>query len=291
MDEKVNISVVMTAYNAEATIGDAIESVLNQSYPYFEFIIVDDGSTDETRNIIQCYKDPRIRLVQNKHNYIGSLNIGIALAKGKFIARMDADDVMLRDRLKIQYAILEQYEEITVCSAFCKVIGNNVTPGLMADSYSGLIKNPLPLLLRRNFIYHPTTMIRKAFLYKHQIRYNQDYIYAEDYAMWVEIVQNGGILYVEPQPLIYYRLSNHQMGNIHKQEQILASQKIQIEIINTLIAKETDSRNKRSLSNLLSDLLQVEAVNYIQRESIIHLFSKITTVPIKWTNRSLKSLK
>lgn len=79
------ISVVMPTYNAEKYVAEAIESVLNQTFNNFEFIIVDDGSTDSTKSIIQSFKDNRIKLIENEHNFIASLNIGINNASGKYI--------------------------------------------------------------------------------------------------------------------------------------------------------------------------------------------------------------
>ena len=88
------ISIVMPAYNAEMYIREAIDSVICQSFPDFECIVVDDGSTDGTRDIIRAYHDKRIVLLENKHDFIASLNLGMDAARGRYIARMDADDIM-----------------------------------------------------------------------------------------------------------------------------------------------------------------------------------------------------
>ena len=97
------ISVCMPVYNRGMYIRDCIESVLSQSFRNFEFVIVDDGSTDETPNIIDSYCDSRIRCIHNKHDYIGSCNLLLTEAKGKYIARIDSDDIMSQDRLQIQF--------------------------------------------------------------------------------------------------------------------------------------------------------------------------------------------
>lgn len=98
----------MAVYNGEKYITAAIKSVLNQTFGNFEFIIMDDGSTDGTLDIINSFKNKRILLIKNKHNYINTLNTGLEKASGKYIARMDADDIMHIDRLSIQYAIMEK---------------------------------------------------------------------------------------------------------------------------------------------------------------------------------------
>ena len=98
----IPISVCLTVYNRAKYIGECIESILQQTFTDFELLIVDDGSTDETCDVILSYNDPRIRLIRGEHDYIGSCNRLYDEAKGKYIARMDSDDLMLPNRLRIQ---------------------------------------------------------------------------------------------------------------------------------------------------------------------------------------------
>lgn len=121
------ISVVMPTYNAEKYVEEAIKSVLNQTFDDFEFIIVDDGSMDNTVPIIRSFNDKRIKLIENKHDFIDSLNLGIENASSKYLARMDADDIMFNERLAIQYSIMEEESEITVCSSWMKALGENIS--------------------------------------------------------------------------------------------------------------------------------------------------------------------
>lgn len=228
------ISVVMVAYNAEIFISEAIESVLKQSFSDFEFIIVDDGSTDNTKKIIRSYTDSRIRVVENRHNYIESLNLGIDNARRKYIARMDADDIMHIDRLKIQYSIMEEEPGITVCSSWMSPFGENISRGSVSQSVSGFVENPLLLFLKGNFIFHPTTMIRSNFLRKHLLQY-ENYEYAEDYKLWVDTTKKGGNFYIEPQPLLFYRVSKQQISNVKKDLQNNTSGRIKKEILDYLM--------------------------------------------------------
>jgi glycosyltransferase involved in cell wall biosynthesis len=158
------VSVVMAANNAEEYIGDAIESVLNQSFADFEFIIVNNGSTDKTRSIILSYDNNRIRFFDNESNYIQSLNMGLKAATGKYIVRMDADCICHADRLKIQHAIMEAYPEVAICSGWVNVFGEKTPQGLMEVKTSGLVENPLLDMLSDDFTVYPTTMIRSSFL-------------------------------------------------------------------------------------------------------------------------------
>lgn len=228
------ISVVMSAYNAEKTIPEAIESTLKQSYRDFELIIIDDGSTDKTLNVIRSYKDKRIVLLRNTHDFIASLNKGLDAAKGKYIARMDADDVMHIDRLKIQHAIMEEEPEITVCGTWMTHFGENIHNGSIARTFTGVIENPTVLLLKGNFMFNPTTLIRRDFLNKYNLRYQQ-YHYAEDYKLWFEIAKRQGLFYIESQSLLYYRISSNQVSQANKEIQTMTSSIIRTEIIEYLI--------------------------------------------------------
>ena len=109
------ITVLMPVRNGEKYIKNAIDSVLNQTLTDFEFLIIDDGSTDRTVKIIQDYADERIHLVKRKHQFIQNLNEGLQLASGAYIARMDADDIMHTERLRIQLKRMKKNPDITVC--------------------------------------------------------------------------------------------------------------------------------------------------------------------------------
>lgn len=99
-------------YNAARFIKDCIDSVLSQSFQDLELLVVDDGSTDNSCDIVNSVRDNRIRLIRNQHDYVGSLNKLLDEAKGKYIARMDADDVMYPNRLAIQYEYMENHPDV-----------------------------------------------------------------------------------------------------------------------------------------------------------------------------------
>lgn len=234
IQQRAEISVVMSAYNAGKFIKEAIESILMQSFADFELIIVDDGSTDDTRSMIRAFRDKRIILIQNEHDFTASLNKGLHAATGKYIARMDADDIMHVDRLQMQYTIMEFEPELTVCGSWVSPFGEKMAKGKTICSYSGCISTPLLQLLRDNFIYNSTTMLRASFLKQHSLQY-ECYPYAEDYKLWTEIAKYGGQFYIESFPLVSYRLSMEQVGQQHKEEQKCSTWAIQREIADTLL--------------------------------------------------------
>lgn len=233
------ISVVMPVYNAKKYIKDAIDSIVHQSFEDFECIIIDDGSTDNTRDIINSYDDRRIVLVENGHDYIGSLNKGMNTAKGKYIARMDADDIMHPDRLRIQHYIMETEPSITVCGTWINIFGENTRNRVFGEG-NGLVENPLLIFLKRCFIAHPTAMIRADYLRKHRIQYKKEYNYAEDYKLWTDIAMQGGKFYVENQPLLYYRTSEDQVTNRKRENQKKVAERISNEVLDFLLERNYD---------------------------------------------------
>lgn len=259
----------MPTYNVEKYVAEAIESVLKQSFDDFEFIIIDDGSSDNTLKIIRTYKDKRIRLIENKHDFIGSLNIGLDVASGKYIARMDADDIMHIDRLKIQYSIMEEEKTITICSSWVSPFGKDVTKGAVAKTAFGILEHPLLHFLKGNNIFHPTVMMRTDFLRLHNLRY-QNYEYAEDYKLWMEIAKKHGRFYVESQPLLLFRVSEDQISNKKREKQKKTSVKIQREILDYLI--QLNSLKYSSFNKMLEAMLCAKDEQLLDNDEIFKFF-------------------
>jgi glycosyltransferase involved in cell wall biosynthesis len=187
-----SISVLMPVYNGQSFLQESIESILNQTFPDFEFIIVDDGSTDDSAGIIQKYmqRDSRIRLIRNPRNQglIDALTLGNQSCTGKYIARMDADDISRPDRLKMQWEYMQSHPEIDVLgsnTAYIDEKGNLLKGKLIEPS------DPVQVWLQMFFrcsIHHPT-ILAKAEIYK---RFNENglersYLHAEDYAFWLRM--------------------------------------------------------------------------------------------------------
>lgn len=230
LSNMVKISVVMPVYNGEMYVGDAIESVLSQTFRDFEFIIIDDGSTDGTVSAIRCYKDSRIVLLKNDHDFIKALNTGLRMAKGKYIARMDADDMMHPQRLEIQYRTMEEHRDVAVCGTCMKTFGQSSQVLMLGDGYADS-----RMLLAGNIMAHPTTMLRKDFLERHSIRYRR-YAHAEDYKLWCEIAKCGGRFYIVPQVLLFYRMSPGQVSQKYSELQGETVLKIRHEFLDYMVS-------------------------------------------------------
>lgn len=247
----MEISVVMPVYNGEQYIDEAINSVLNQSFKDFELLVVDDGSTDSSMERVKSYCDSRVRLIEREHGFIESLNVGLAAAGGKYIARMDVDDLMEPERLARQYEIMESHRDIAVCGSWFRTFGESEEECI---SFQGKILHPLERMLMGNFIAHPTVMMRNGFLKEEGLHY-EPYLYAEDFKLWSEVAKKGGQFYLIPEFLMNYRISAGQVSRQKSEEQYDTSLQIRSEILDFLVDHVKAEREKiRQLRNLVTDL-------------------------------------
>lgn len=228
------ISIVMPYYNSSKFIRQAIWSTLRQSFKDFELILIDDGSQDNSADIANSFKDERIIHVHRKHDYISSLNTGLDIATGKFIARMDADDIMHPDRLLVQSMLLERNSNIDFCSSWCTVFNDYTGETYPQKTRFGHITNPLVFLLLCNCFVHPSMMFRRNFIEEHKLRYKQ-YKYAEDYKLWADAAIAGAKFYTLPQLLLFYRFHNNQISELFKEEQNKTGLIIREETMNAII--------------------------------------------------------
>jgi len=154
------VTVLMPVYNAERFLSEAMDSIVGQTLTDFEFLIIDDGSTDRSYEIIRSYKDDRIRLVQNETNLgiTASLNKGIQLARAALIARMDADDISYPDRLQKQYDYLTSHPDCALLSTFARVITEDKQTVYIERTNSHYFYYNLTFATP---IYHPTVMYVK----------------------------------------------------------------------------------------------------------------------------------
>jgi len=267
-----SLSVVMSAFNAEKTIAESIESVLNQSFPDFEFIIVDDGSTDNTRSIVSSYNDKRIRLIDNDNDHIQSLNTGLKASTGKYIARMDAGDIMHVDRLKLQYLIMEEFPDITVCSSWETVFGEKMPIRIFEQKLAGLIELLLVQLLLDDVRINPVYTIRKSFIDEHNLLY-ENCTWSEDYKLWSEVAKLNGGFYIDSQPLVYRRISDTKISRKRREEQIESVLKIKKEILHFLCVKYNETYP--ALMSLYNSYYELLAQKIISDNDIFKLFYPI----------------
>lgn len=206
------ITVIMAAWNSEKFIEDSIKSVLSQSKRDFEFIIVDDYSQDSTAEIVMKFalRDDRIKFLRNEENKgaAASRNRAILLARGKYIAIVDSDDICYEDRLKIQYEFLESSADIFLCSSSFAYINdrNQILSVSKANLSYEKVKLELP---KKNIIHNPTVMFRSNRGYLFREKFAQ----AEDYDLWLRSLSNNEKMVVLDNVLMKYRVHSTSLTN------------------------------------------------------------------------------
>jgi len=211
------VSVILPAYNCDKFIGKAIQSVLQQTFTDFELIIINDGSTDNTESIIQTFEDKRIVYLKNSNNQglIHTLNKAITHANGKYMARMDADDICLRERLAKQKAFLDQNEEITAVASTIEFINEQEekTGIWELDRQTITPAQIRRAILKQNCIAHPTVMVRSETLKK--LKYKDYQKNIEDYDLWLRMLNRGYKIAKLDEPLLLYRIHDASVTSIH----------------------------------------------------------------------------
>lgn len=209
------ISVIMSAYNASITLKEAIDSILSQTFINFEFIIVNDASTDDTEKIILSYLDKRIVYLRNEENkgLIYSLNKAIKIAKSKYIARIDADDISCRNRLSLQYTFMEKHPKVDICGTWMYQFAENKFKRKVISPI--LDKDIKAFLLFKNPIFHPSVLMRKS-IFDSILGYDNEDYRQEDLGLWINAVNAEKNFFNIPIPLIYYRYSPNSESNIGK---------------------------------------------------------------------------
>ena len=269
MSNTPQLSVLLSTYNDEKYIKECIESVLNQSFRDFEFIIIDDGSTDATYDIMASINDPRIKIFRKENTgIIDSVNFGISKCRGEYIARMDGDDVCHVDRFKCQLDFLTNNLDYSVC-------GSNT---IYIDSEGkSLGKTKFPLsneaikeyMLFGSPLSNPSTMIKREVLAENL--YSFDFPIAEDYEIWVRL-RDKCKFYNIKRPLLYYRFHGY---NISVEKRAISEESL-IKVYDRYFSDVVDAdmtpvlysylgydtaRTKEEYTQLIEQLLQNNELN------------------------------
>ncbi len=228
----MKISVIMPVYNGEKYLREAIDSILNQSYCDFEFIIINDCSSDSTEEIIKSYDDSRIVYIKNEVNLgvAGTLNIGLNMAKGEYIARMDADDISLQTRFEKQIDFMDNHPEIGVCGTNVIVFSENSEKATKfpVDKSEFLFN-----LFFSSQIVHPTVMLRRKLvldgLYKYDVRWEG----REDYALWLKLINHTNLANLQ-EPLLKYRIHNSQVTQKKSENVLKVHTELKYDFLNSM---------------------------------------------------------
>lgn len=259
------ISVILPVYNGEKYLKESIESILNQTYTNFEFIIIDDGSKDSSLEIIKEYEkeDERIVVVSRENKgLIATLNEGIEKAKGKYIARMDQDDISLPNRFEEQLKFLEKNPEIGVCGTWVEVFGENRNPTIWKMPIQD--EELRPRLLFSVTFAHPSVMMRKGLINQYNLRYNEKYINAEDYKFWLDFSKYTKFVNI-PKVLLQYRYLETSISRVadnakdeHRYKTISSIFK---EVLDELNIKNTEEENRLHFTIGLNERIAKADIN------------------------------
>ena len=221
----MKVTILLPAYNAALYLRDSLDSIMRQAFKDFDVLLIDDGSMDDTSKIAIEYSniDRRIKYYKNEKNIglIKTLNKGLSLAKGEYIVRMDADDIMFDDRLYKQVKYMDSNPECFVCGGQMEYLGVlTVMVLILPQKYEDL----LYLSLINCPLYHPTTIIRNSAIKQFGLKYNDSYKHAEDYKFWSDIIFShpNSIANIKD-VVLFYRISNNQITAKYSDEQDLIS--------------------------------------------------------------------
>lgn len=289
------VSVLMPVYNTEKYLEKAIHSIQSQTFEDWELIIVNDGSTDGSRSILEQFKDSRIFCIDNGTNLglIKTLNKGVEFCNGDFIARMDADDIALPFRLEKQVLFMEQNPDYLMCGTNALVVDNS-------EKVTGRIRNladnrflQINLLFSNPFI-HPSVMIKREVL--EQNKFDASYKHIEDYELWSRIAQLGKIANIQ-EDLLLYRWHDANVSVINAETQSNIKKEIQIRQLKRLDITPTEDElyahnisfnlyhlgNKQELA--VDKINEVEAwfTKLVSQNEKVELFPKEDFISYLWS--------
>lgn len=270
------ISVIMPVYNGEKYLKEAIDSVLSQTFKDFELIIINDCSTDTTIDVINSYNDERIILINNEENLgiAKNLNKGIEISKGKYIARMDADDICYSHRLERQYNFMEKNRDIGMCGSNVELFTNDTIRLHVCPQQHNEIK---VLQIFNSAFTHPAVMINKEILDKYNLRYDEFYEGMEDYELWIRMSRVTKLANID-EVLLKYRIHANQVTKNITNQQLEKMKLIRTRTLNEIDFNFTDEDAELLLLYCTQDIFNYE--NKILK--VFDLFERI----IKNNNKS-----
>ena len=225
LSDHPKVSVLMPVFNSSGYLSEALQSILRQTFADFEFIIINDGSTDDSADIINKFSDPRIRLMHNGTNLgvVESLNRGLVMARGEYVARMDADDLSRPTRLAKQVAFLDNNPRVGVCGSWVRFIPDN-TIWKLPESFDEI----KCWQFHSVGVAHPVVMIRRKVFVENGLFYDPRYQHIEDYELWGRALNYMDFANIQ-EVLLDYRISSEQICSRHGARQLESARSLRAE--------------------------------------------------------------
>ncbi len=285
MDKSPLVSVILPCYNAEVFLKEALDSILEQSYSNIEVILIDDGSTDQSAKVYvqKSKEDSRLKIYNNPSNLglIKTLNKGILLAKGEFIARMDADDVSVKDRIAHQVEFLLKHHEISIVG----------TAALRIDEHSKPHRTNNPIYLDSNTIslssYFTQPLIHGSILGRKSVfekqHYSLDYEHSEDFELWLRLISQKHQIANLPFEDYHYRINEQGVSLKNTQQQNRSHNQASKKYLELLLGKTLDY----DLVSIMNNRPETN-VNIVKFRKSIALFKEVV---LKLNRKNTKELK
>lgn len=282
-----DVSVILPVYNGGYYLSKSIESILKQTLRNFEFIIIDDGSTDDSLTTIKYYEsiDNRIKVISRKNKgLIFSLNEGIRRSKSKYIARMDQDDISLPSRLELQFSLLVE-EDLDICGGNYFVIdqdGKILNSFILPQKYDEIL-----MTLSSNVPFpHPSVMLRKGFLQETGLMYGDTgYCVAEDLDLWLKMFNKGAKFGNVAHPILLYRYLSTSISRVNRKNILMESEKQFNRFIsenNIAFAKAFKTLSLSKISYSMQEVMVKAAIRYaIVNNELTFLLKCIKVVKMK----------
>lgn len=269
-NSEIKVSVIMSTYNTpKKFLEKSIESILNQSHKNLEFIIVCDGPSEDFITV-SSYKDTRIKIIQHEKNMglAKSMNEAIKICNGKYIFRMDSDDISLKNRIKVQIAYMEKHPEIMVSGMQALCFGDVNT---IKYTFFRKPKEIVTQLLFKNPLIHPSVVMRSEYLIKNKINYDENFLCSQDFELWARILDTTNSTEM-PKVGILYRVHKKQISS---QKQALQKE-LREKVIDCNILKLSNQANREILM-ILSGSNTITKENYKKVSNDIDNIIKLNT--------------
>ncbi|MFM7054143.1 MAG: glycosyltransferase family 2 protein [Bacteroidota bacterium] len=272
------VSVLMPCYNAEAFLVEAIESILNQTYRNLEVVLLDDGSKDQTKNIISDYakRDSRVKPVFNDSNLglIRTLNKGLDLSSGDYIARMDADDVSLPHRIEVLVGVLEADKSLDLASAGCYSLSESGHKMARVYPKACTAKGLKFVCFFSTPVLHPCVLFRKSLMIED--RFDEEYLHSEDYEIFSRLLLKGKRFVTIEVPLYMLRKNFQSVSHKFESIQISTHNRISFRNIHDYFSRQYDYFVQRVMINRINfsvppDLLlkSISNLRYLRDEFVL----------------------
>jgi hypothetical protein len=241
------ITVLMPVYNAGPYVREAAVSILSGSFRDLELLAIDDGSTDDSVYQLKAIDDPRLRVISNPANLglVATLNTGLELAGGEYVARMDADDISMPDRLARQLAFMDANPEIGMSGTWARSFG--AERGVLRASLSP--KDVHVQLFGYNAMCHPTTILRREVFLRHALRFSPEALHAEDLELWMRAAELFPLANI-PAITLWYRVHPSQVSTRHAAGQLRTLEKLRLRQLELLLPTANQAEAALHLSIL-----------------------------------------